>query len=246
MQTMDENSNPPENSLSLKRIAPLALIGLAAVAGFVFLRDVLSFEALAENREALLAFRDTHYVATVLWFSLAYILVVALSLPGASVLTLLGGFLFGLFPGALYIIIAATIGAAVIFLAAKSGLGDALQERLDKSSGAITRIRNGIREDEISYLLLMRLIPAVPFFAANLVPALVGVSLRNFVWTTFVGIIPGSVAFTWIGAGLSDVIARGETPSLDIIWQWYVIGPISALCLLSALPIILKRLKGRN
>ncbi len=246
MQAIDQQSPPtkPDQGFSWRKAMPLAVIGLGAALGFFFLRDVLSFEALAENREALLAWRDSNYLLTVLVFMLAYVAVVALSLPGASILTLLGGFLFGLFPGVLYIVLAATIGAVAIFMAAKMGLGDALQSRLDGSSGMIKRIRDGIKEDEISYLFLMRLVPAVPFFAANLVPALAGVSLRNFAVTTFLGIIPGSLAFTWIGAGLSEVFARGETPSLDIIWQWYVIGPILVLCALAALPIVLKRMKG--
>lgn len=246
MQAIDHQSPPtkPSAGFSWRKALPLAIIGLGATLGFFFLRDVLSFQALAENREALLAWRDSNYLLTVAVFMLVYILVVALSLPGASILTLLGGFLFGLFPGVLFVVAAATIGAVAIFMAAKMGLGDALQARLDGSSGMIKRIRDGIKEDEISYLFLMRLVPAVPFFAANLVPALAGVSLRNFAITTFFGIIPGSLAFTWIGAGLSEVFARGETPALDIIWQWYVIGPILVLCALAALPIVLKRMKG--
>ena len=229
--------------VSLKRLLPLGVIAVVAIFGVIFLRDVLTFETLAENRQKLIEWRDAHYLLTVLGFMAVYILSVAFSLPGATVLTLIGGFLFGLFPGVLIVVAAATIGAIAIFSAAKLGLGDMLQARLDASSGVFTRIRDGIKENEVSFMFLMRLVPAFPFFAANLVPALVGASLRNFAFTTFFGIIPGTLAITWIGSGLGEVFARGERPSLDIIWEWYVIGPILALSALAALPIALRYLR---
>jgi len=232
---MTETSPPP----GVSRYLPLAGIATAAVLGFVFFRDTLSFQALAENHEALSAWRDQNYLLSVIVFMAIYIAAVALSMPGALFLTLGGGFLFGLFPGVLYIVLAATVGATLIFLAAKMGLGDTLKARME-GGGSFAKIANGIQENEISFLFLMRLVPAFPFFAANLVPALVGVSLRNFVFTTFFGIIPGTAVYTWVGAGLSEVFARGETPSLGIIWEPQIIGPILALSALAALPIALK------
>lgn len=226
--------------LSPKRLAPIIGIAIAAALGFIFLRDYLSFSALAENREALIAWRDANYLLSVLAFMAIYIAVVAFSLPGAAVMTLAGGFLFGLFPGVFFIVTAATIGATAIFLAAKFGLGDTLSKRIDANSGMIGKIYTGLRENEISFLFLMRLVPAFPFFAANLVPALMGISLRNFVFTTFFGIMPGSLVYTWVGSGLGEVFARGDAPSLGIIWEWHILGPILGLCALAALPVILK------
>lgn len=225
---------------SPKRLFPLIAIGIAAVLGFIFLRDALSFEALAENQESLIAWRDANYLWAVLAFIGIYVGFVALSLPGAIFLTLGGGFLFGIFPGVFYVVGAATVGATAIFLAARFGLGDLLQSKLDQSGGMFTKIRDGIKENEISFLFLMRLVPAFPFFAANLIPALVGANLRNFVVTTFFGIMPGSLVITWVGSGLGAVFARGETPSLGILWEWKILGPILGLCGLALLPILLK------
>ena len=226
--------------LSVKRMLPLIAIAGAAVLGYIFLKDFLSFQALADNREALIAWRDSNYLIAVLGYMAVYIAVVAFSLPGALIMTLAGGFLFGLFPGVFYIVTAATLGAIAIFMAAKLGLGDTLSKKIDQNTGMVGKIYDGLRENEISFLFLMRLVPAFPFFAANLVPALMGVRLRNFAFTTFFGIMPGSAVYTWVGSGLGEVFARGEAPSLGIIWEPHVLGPILGLCALAALPIVLK------
>ena len=225
------------------RYVPLIAIAVVAIAGAVFLRDALSFDALAANREALIGFRDDNYVLTALAFMGAYVAIVALSLPGAAIATLTGGFLFGLFPGAILNPVSATIGATLIFLAAKHGLGDRLAAKMDAAGGAAKRIKDGIREDETSYLFVMRLVPVVPFFIANLVPAFVGVGLRKYVVTTFLGILPGSIVYTWVGAGLGEVFARGETPDLGIVFEPFVLGPILGLAALALLPIVVKRLR---
>jgi uncharacterized membrane protein YdjX (TVP38/TMEM64 family) len=169
--------------------------------------------------------------------------VVAFSLPGATVMTLTGGFLFGTFSGTLYNVLSATMGAIVIFLAAKSGLGDMLHRRMvadAEDTSRISRLEAGLRRNEISYLLLMRLVPVVPFFIANLAPAFMGVGLRNFALTTLFGIIPGGLVYTSVGAGLGAVFSRGETPDLGIIFEWQILGPILGLCALAALPILIR------
>lgn len=225
--------------LSPRRLLPVAVIALAAAVGFYF-RDLFSFEMLAAHREQLIAWRDAYYLPVAGGFVLLYILIVAFSLPGAALASLTGGFLFGVVFGTAFNVVAATIGATAIFTAVRLGFGDALSARMDATEGAVHRFKEGLRENEISFLLLMRLVPAVPFFVANLVPALVGVRPANFVVTTFFGIIPGAIVYTWVGSGLSEVFARGATPDLSIIWDWRVLGPILALCALSALPIFLK------
>lgn len=222
------------------RMIPLALILVAATIGFAN-RDAFSFQTLAENRERLLAWRDGSYLLAAGGYLLAYVVVVALSLPGALIMTLTGGFLFGLVAGSLLTVTGATLGAVAIFLAARAGLGEALQARMDASSGTMSRIRDGLRENEVSYLFLMRLVPAIPFFVANLAPALLGARLRTYVLTTFFGIMPGTVVYTWVGAGLGEVFERGETPDLGILFEFQILGPILALCVLSALPIAIKK-----
>ncbi|MEM7490450.1 MAG: VTT domain-containing protein [Pseudomonadota bacterium] len=239
----DQAMNQPDQKSGIGRYLPLAAILVVAGAGAFFLRDYLSFQTLADNREALIAFRDANYLITALAFVAAYILIVAFSLPGAAIATLTGGFLFGVFPGVFLNAGAATIGAIAIFLAAKFGLGDRLAAKMDASGGAVKKIKDGIREDETSYLLIMRLVPAVPFFVANLIPAFVGVSLRKFMLTTFFGILPGSLVYTWVGAGLGEVFARGETPNFGIIFEPHILGPILGLAVLALLPIVIKRFK---
>ncbi|MBM2577344.1 TVP38/TMEM64 family protein [Jannaschia sp. Os4] len=237
------DATTPTQKPAWLRWLPIAGIAAAAVLGFVFLRDYLTFSALAENREALIAYRDSNYVLTVAIFMAVYVAAVAFSLPGAAILTLAGGFLFGLFPGVIFIVVAATIGATLLFLAAKTGFGDRLAAKMDASEGAVKTLKDGIREDETSYLFVMRLVPAVPFFVANIIPALVGVSLAKYVVTTFLGILPGSAVYTWVGAGLGEVFARGETPDLGIIFEPHILGPIVGLALLAVLPVVVKKLR---
>jgi uncharacterized membrane protein YdjX (TVP38/TMEM64 family) len=225
------------------RHLPLVAVVLAAIAGAVLLRDQLTFEALAANREALIAFRDANYALTVVAFIAAYVAIVAFSLPGATVATLTGGFLFATFPGALYNITGATIGACLIFLAVRWGLGDRLAARMEAAGGAVGRIKAGIDANQWSMLLVMRLVPAVPFFVANLIPAFVGVPLWRFAVTTFVGIIPGAVVYTSVGAGLGEVFAKGQTPDLSVIFAPNVLFPILGLAALAALPMVLKLVK---
>lgn len=229
--------------LSVQKMLPLIGIAIVAVIGFFTLKDYLSFESLRDNREALLAWRDANYVVASMGFIGVYIAIVAFSLPGAAIISLTGGFLFGLFPGALFNVVSATIGAVLIFLAARFGLGDYLSRKMDNAGGVVGKIKAGLDDNEISFLLLMRLVPAFPFFVANLVPALVGTKLRTFVWTTFVGIIPGGLVYTWVGSGLGEVFARGETPDLGIVFDPKILGPILVLCALSLLPVILKAFK---
>lgn len=249
MMSDDTTANP------VLRHLPLIAIVIVAILGAYVLRDFLTFDALRQNREALLAFRDANYALCVLGFIAAYAAIVAFSLPGATIATLTGGFLFGsmpsgfpVLPGAIYNVAGATIGAILLFLAARWGLGQTLARRMDASDGVVKRIKDGIDDEgnQWSMLFLIRLVPAVPFFVANLVPALVGVPLYRFAVTTFIGIMPGAVVYTSVGAGLGEVFAKGDTPDLGIIFQPAILLPILGLCLLAALPLILKVVRGKK
>lgn len=229
----------------IRRLPLIAILAVALIGAFT-LRDYLSFEALRDNREGLIAFRDANYMVCAVAFIAFYIVIVAFSLPGATIATLTGGFLFGTFPGVVFNVVAATIGATLIFLAAKWGLGERLAARMEASDGAIKRIKDGIDDNQWSVLFLMRLVPAVPFFVANLIPALVGVSLLRFVVTTFLGIIPGGLVYTSVGSGLGDVFERGDSPDLGIIFEPQILLPILGLSALAALPIILKIFRNKD
>lgn len=236
---------PPSGTRALwLRRLPFLVILATAMIGAVALRDDLSFETLARHRDTLLAFRDTHYLTTALGFLAVYIGIVALSLPGGTVATLTGGFLFGLFPGVLYNVAGAGTGAVLVFLAARSGFGDALARKLDAAGGKAAKLQAALRQNEWSVLFLMRLVPLVPFFIANLVPAFVGTSLVRFAVSTFVGIIPGALVFTSVGSGLGEVFARGDAPDLGIIFTPPVLLPLLGLAALAALPMVLRAVKG--
>ncbi|MEQ8895586.1 MAG: TVP38/TMEM64 family protein [Roseovarius sp.] len=231
---------------ALTRYIPLGVIVAAAIVGYFTLGDLLSFETLRTHRETLMAFRDANFAGLALAFMGVYVVIVAFSLPGAAVASVTGGFLFGLVLGTVFNVVAASLGAVAIFLAARWGLGRVLAQRIETSDGTLKKIKAGLHENEVSVLFLMRLVPVVPFFVANLLPALVGVRFVNFAVTTVLGIIPGALVFTWIGVGLGEVFDRGERPDLSLLWEPQVIGPILGLCVLAALPIVIKRFKGRK
>jgi uncharacterized membrane protein YdjX (TVP38/TMEM64 family) len=236
----------PRPPSGLAKKLPILMILVVAATGAFFLRDQISFAALAENREALIAFRDANFVLALLAFIAAYTAIVGFSLPGATIATLTGGFLFGTFPGVLFNVTGATLGAIAIFMAARTGFGARFAEKIEGQGGAVAKLQAGLRENEWSVLFLMRLVPAVPFFIANLIPAFVGTRLSRFAITTFLGIIPGALVFTSVGAGLGEVFARGETPDLSIIFAPHVLGPILGLAALSALPILLKFIRKKD
>ena len=236
-------TDPKANGLAAK--LPFLLILLAAGAGAFLLRDQLTFDALAQNREQLVAFRDQNYTLAVLGFMLAYIAIVALSLPGATLATLTGGFLFNIFPGVLFNITAATLGATLIFLAATNGFGANFADKVAQRGGAAARLQAALKDNEWSALLIMRFAPVVPFFMANLIPAFVGARTDRFIITTFFGIMPGGLILTSIGAGLDTVFATGEMPDLSILFSPRIVLPILGLVALSALPIVIKYRRKR-
>ncbi|HNR77245.1 MAG TPA: VTT domain-containing protein [Parvularculaceae bacterium] len=223
------------------RFLPLAALGVAAA--FVFATGAyryLTLDALKEHRAALEAFVEGNLVFALILYAVAYVSVTALSLPGATIMSLLGGFLFGPVVGTAAVVVAATIGAAIIFSAAKTAVGNALRSR----AGPFARkMEEGFRRNAFSYLLLLRLIPLFPFFIVNIAPALFNVRLRTFVAATFIGIIPGAFAFVSAGAGLGAVLDAGDEVKLTgLLTQPAVLTPIIALSLLALLPIAARKL----
>ena len=222
------------------------LLLVFVVSASCFLQGYLSFDNLREHRAILTEFRDANYLVAVVLFILVYTLFVAFSVPGGLLLSLTGGFLFATFPGVFYNMVGATLGASAIFLAARWGFGANLAATLENSEGLVKKIKDGVDENQWSMLFLIRLVPGVPFFLANLVPSFLDVPLRRFVISTFLGIFPGALVFTSIGAGLGDIFARGQTPDLAVVWEPQIILPILGLCVLSALPVLLKLLRGKK
>jgi uncharacterized membrane protein YdjX (TVP38/TMEM64 family) len=180
---------------------------LAAVAAFwvLGLPDVFDLGSVIAHRDALLAFVATHPVQAALGFVLIYAACVSVSFPGASLLTLAGGFLFGTLWGGVLTVVAATAGASVVFLVARSSFAGGLAH---KAGPFLARFAAGFERDAFLYLLAMRLAPIFPFWLVNLAPALVGVKLRDHILATAIGIIPGTFAFAAIGSGFDAVISN--------------------------------------
>ncbi|MCH9770294.1 MAG: TVP38/TMEM64 family protein [Gammaproteobacteria bacterium] len=228
----------------LKQWLPLIIILAITVLSFYFgAHKFLNFDALKAHYKQLEMWKHQHYVLMVLAFMAFYIVAVAVSLPGALFITILGGFLFGIIPGTIYVVISATIGASIIFLAVKTALGDWLQ---GKASGWVSRMEKGFQENAFNYLLSIRFMPIFPFWVINIVPAILNIPLRTYVAATFLGIIPGTAVYVSVGNGLGSLLAAGKEPNLGVIFKPEIIIPIVALAVLSLIPVVVKKIKNRN
>jgi uncharacterized membrane protein YdjX (TVP38/TMEM64 family) len=235
------NLPPTRRTAAIRRLAPLAVLLLAIGAFFALgLHDYLSFEALRAHREELLALVERHPLLAPFAFTGLYAAVIALSVPGGAILTIAGGFLFGLAPATLYVLVGATAGATIVFLIARSALGETLRA---KAGPRIRRMEEGFRADALSYLLVLRLIPLFPFWLVNIVPAFLGVPVRTYVLGTFIGIIPGSFVYASVGNGLGAVFEAGGTPDLGIIFEPAILLPIVGLAVLALLPVAYRKVR---
>jgi uncharacterized membrane protein YdjX (TVP38/TMEM64 family) len=227
-----------------RRLLPLAVLVAALVAALALRLDrYLSFDQLAAHREWLLAEVARLGILAPVCYVLIYAAATGLSIPGAVLLTLVAGFLFGTLAGTAIVVVGATLGAIIVFLVARTAFGDVLRAR---AGPFIRKLEDGFRANALSYLLVLRLIPLFPFWLVNLVPAFLGVSLGTFILGTFIGIIPGSFVYASLGSGLGALIASGERPDLGIIFQPSVLGPLSGLALLALLPVAYKRFNGQR
>lgn len=230
--------------LSLRRLAPLLV--LAAATALVFATDLdryLSMEVLSENYHELRDWAAAHPVVAPLAFGIVYAAGVAVSIPGAAIMTVAGGLMFGLVLGTLVVVVSATLGATLVFLIAKTALGEPLRRR---ASGWIKRMEDGFREDALSYLLVLRLVPIFPFWLVNIVPAFLGMRLASYVLATFLGILPGTAVIASIGNGVGEILEAGERPDLSIIFAPEVLGPLVALAALVLSTTLYKRWRRRR
>jgi len=243
---VDENANsePGAHRLTVRRLVPLIAVALAAVIVFALdLDEYLTFEMLMKHRQALLDWYAENRVLTVASFIGVYVLAVSLSLPSAVWITIAGGFLFGPVQATFYVVVSATVGAVIIFLAARYALAGYFRA---KAGPMVQRMEKGFQENALSYLLVLRLIPLFPFWLVNLVPAFLGVPLHIFVIGTFFGIIPASYVFCLVGAGIGTVIDTGGKPDLGIIFQPEILAAIIGLAVLALLPVAYRKFKNGN
>ncbi|WP_420338881.1 TVP38/TMEM64 family protein [Roseibium sp.] len=250
-----ENSVPGRSLTALARKwAPLVvLLSLMALAFSQGLHKHLTLSTLIMERQQLITFVDANLAVAVLSYIALYAATVALSFPGASLFTIAGGFLFGWVIGGLATVFGATLGATAVFLIARSSIGDVLTKR---AGPFLTRLSEGFRQDAFNYLLFLRLTPIFPFWLVNIAPAVFQMPLPSYALATFVGIIPGTFAFAFIGSGLDSVIAAQEaanpgcasagTCSVEIsaLVTPQLIAAFFALGVASLIPVVLKRLRS--
>ena len=240
MSVASQPDNPETaGKFSFKRLLPVIVL----VAGFVAffwlgLDRYLSFQALKDNRDLLLQWRDENYFLAALSFAGIYAVFTSFSVPVGLWMTLAGGFMFGTIAGGFLSLLGASIGATAIFLAARFAFADMLREKVGT---AIAKMEAGFKEKQLSYMLILRLVPLFPFWLVNLVPAFLNVSTRVYIFGTFFGMIPGALVYASVGNGLGRVFESGGEPDLGLIFTPEILFPISGLAALALIPVIYKK-----
>ena len=219
-----------------KVVIAAAIVGVVAAFFYFDLGRYLSLDALKQHRDQLLAFTQTHYAAAVLLFILTYVVVAGLALPGAVILTLAGGFLFGSLLGTLFVNLGATTGAVLAFLASRYLLHDTVEQKFGKWLGPF---QEGFAKDAFSYLLTLRLIPLFPFFMVNLVSGLTRVNVGTYAGATAIGIIPGSFVYAYAGRQLGSINTLKEIASPNVIGAFVLLG------LFALIPIVYKKFTAK-
>ena len=236
---MDSNTTPQQ--FSFYKILPLLILLISLALFFYFrLYQYLTFAALQQHRNFLHQWTSQHSVLAPLIFMGTYIIAVAISIPSATIITLLGGFLFGIVFGTLYVVISATIGAISIFLAARSAFHALF---FAKAKPWLEKMEKGFQKNALQYLLFLRLVPLFPFWLVNIVPALLNVRLRTYIIATFFGIIPGVLIYVSVGNGLDTLFQLGHSPDLGIIFKPAILLPLLGLAILSLIPVIYRKWK---
>ncbi|MBI3344156.1 MAG: TVP38/TMEM64 family protein [Gammaproteobacteria bacterium] len=221
---------------------PKLLILLIFAAGFAAFFALggntwLNLETLKLHRAELLSYTEHHYFTMLLLSAFIYAAATALSIPGAVVLSLAMGFLFGRWVGAIVIVFSATLGAALVFLAARYLFAEAAER---KAGGLAKKMIEGFKEHAFSYLLFLRLVPLFPFWLVNLAPAFTPIKLRTYVTATAIGIIPGSFVFANLGQSLGRIDSAGQLISAETL------GAFALLGVLALAPVAIKRLKTKK
>lgn len=225
----------------MKKFLPLIVIlVLMAIAYVTGLHEYVTVESLQEHRIVLLTLVATRPILAPFVYMIVYTISTALSIPGAIFLSIFGGFLFPQPFSTIYVVIGATLGAMIIFLIAKTALGETLKH---KAGPLLQKMQTGFQENAANYLLFLRLVPIFPFWLVNLAPAFFGVRLYTFAWTTFLGIIPGAFVFTQAGVGLGAILDAGEKLSIDTIFNNQVKIALIALGIFALLPVVIKKLR---
>jgi uncharacterized membrane protein YdjX (TVP38/TMEM64 family) len=229
----------------LKRFAPLIL--LVAIAAAILLSgaaDYLRLDALQQNEAALRGFVAERLVVAVLLFIAVYAVATAISIPGGLVLTLAGGFLFGTWLGGAATVVGATIGAVIVFYAVRTSFGESLRRRAEANGGRLKTIIDGVAAGAFGYILTLRLIPIMPFWFVNVAAGLAHAPTGAYTLATLIGILPATFIYSGIGAGIGELVARGETPDLQAVLSPAILLPLVALAVLTLGTTLYRQRRG--
>ena len=217
-----------------KRYLPLLVLVIVVVAVFASgVTRYLNLDALLTHEAALRGFVSDNLILALATFIAVYAVATAVSLPGALILTRTGGYLFGPWVGGSSTVVGATLGAVAVFYAVRTSLGTILRRRAEASGGKLKAIIDGVEAGAFGYILTLRLVPLAPFWMVNIAAALAHAPLRAYALATFLGIMPATFIYSGIGAGIGDLIARGETPDAGVIFEPRILLPLVGLGLLS-------------
>ncbi len=240
----------------LRRWGPIiVVVALMLGAYFAGLGDILNLSNLIMQREALGEFVAKNLLLAAAIYFVTYIVLTAISFPGASALSISAGLVFGWLVAGTLTVFAATIGATIVFWIAQTSFGNTLQQ---KAGPLLGKMIEGFKNDGFQYLLTLRLVPVFPFWAVNIVPGLLSMKTIPYVLATFIGIIPGTFAFSYLGAGLDSVIAEQEKmnpgcanagtctiePSALVTSE--LLLALFFLGALSLIPVLWKNMRGRH
>ena len=233
-----------ETKPAWKRFLPIGIIVLALVAFFALgLHKYFTLDTLKEHRETLTSFASDNLALAMLVMVGIYAGAVSISFPGASLLSIFCGFMFGPIIGGTVIVIGATIGATIIFIAGRQAAGDVLS----KNAGQyMAKLEAGFAKNAFTYLLILRLIPAVPFWVLNLAAAAFRVPTKSYIIATFVGIIPGCFVYAGVGDGIGAAFDSGSEINLGIIFEPRILLPLVGLAVLATLPLVYQKIKGED
>lgn len=227
-----------------KKWLPLLIILCGMLIIYFFhLYRYFDINKLQLHHHALKLWVEAHPFSAPILFIGVYILSTAFSVPGGAILSIIGGFLFPQPLCTIYVVVGATIGATLLFLAAKTALGDLLKQ---KASPFLKRLESGFKKNQVSYLLFLRFVPLFPFWLVNLAPAFFSVPLKTYLWTTAVGIIPGAFVYTQAGRGLEAILDQPEPLSIQGLFNPQVRWALILLGVFSLVPILIKRLRRKH
>ena len=226
----------------IKKLFPLLLLLFGLIAAIYFdFGKYFDFRFLITHQDIVKGFIADMPVLAALVFLALYALSTAFSLPFGAIMTISGGWLFGIWIGGILTIIGATIGASTLFLATRYALREVMVAR---AGARLQQFEAGFNRHSTSYLLAMRLIPIFPFFLVNFLPALIGVKFRTYALTTLIGIAPGTFVYAGLGNGISYVLSADEPLNTSVIFSPLVFLPLCGLGFLSLLPVVWNKVKG--